>query len=234
MTSVESNSATINISNTNNNTTILNMSASISSLGENETHSVIKRFKADHLPSDQTSQNNSNGRELSPDQLKQIKSLSNATNFKNQTFKDIIKVEKSDMMNYQTNAIKNINTNTYHPYNSKFYKNRVMTNNYYTGKPTEIQQQPASNSELLQQLYNNQTYPKINNIRQYSQYNEHVSLNSDDETLITMHVSDTDSSSNKNISNSYADEDEEDNMIESNDNHNLNPNSLTNQVFLQI
>lgn len=85
MTSVESNSATIDINNTKDSTTILNMSANISDLNENEAHSLMKRFKSDHFSNGATSQTNS-GEAFSPDQFKQMKSLSNATDFKQQTF----------------------------------------------------------------------------------------------------------------------------------------------------
>lgn len=140
------------------------------------------------------------------------------------------------MISHQTNTFKNINTSTFHPYNSKFYKNRPIINNpndCYTGstvgdKPTDTQQ-PENNSELLQHFYNNQAYPKANASRQYSQYaqyNEHVNLNnSDDETLLAMNTSATENDNGNN------DEDDEDNLIDSNNNPNLNANSLTNQVL---
>lgn len=85
MTSVGSNSATININNTNNSTTVLNMPANIADLNENEAHCLVKRFKSDHFSNGATSQATS-GEVFSPDQSKQVKSLSNATNFKKLAF----------------------------------------------------------------------------------------------------------------------------------------------------
>lgn len=142
------------------------------------------------------------------------------------------------MISHQTNTFKNMNTNTFHPYNSKFYKNCLMTNNsnnYYTGstdggKPTDTQQ-PENNSELLQHFFNNQAYPKTNGSRQYSQYaqyNEHVNSNSsDDETSLTNNSATENDNGNKNMCDSIADEDDEDNLIDSYNNPNLNSNSLT-------
>ncbi len=76
MTSIESNTTTLNISDiAKSNTDFLNsMASNFAGLNETDAHSLIKRFKSDHFNNSETI--------FDPSQLKNIKSLSNAINLK--------------------------------------------------------------------------------------------------------------------------------------------------------
>ena len=106
---------------------------------------------------------------------------------------------KGEISNSYSNNNNKLIYDAYHPYNSKFYKNRLMNQSQKVNNPNyynDVANTNPNNSESIQNFYNHPSYP---NNRQYSQQlsqYEQTSLNNSDEEENDLNNKDDKQSSN--------------------------------------